>query len=503
MKLLVLEKTEYDDWISKLRYVEYQDPKGYEGVRYIRCSEAGISFPKSIEPLIVDENVNGSGLIEIATGEQVYIFEENDIKKHIQKREGRRNVDPNKLYELAASRRHNYPNISLVYPTHNNYTSTEKVILDKPIKVQNLSDGDLILIQRKSIEELISDCEHEIWKRGVSVSYCARMLRSGEDFLESLGHIEGNKVSRLEEETSYMFRGQRPKVALLYTDEDTNIASYVRTHFDSLDKASGSDCDVLFIENPRAVDSASFWKGSLDEISYVIWRSLGWERSKPYNKAEVYDVAKALDIPLDMLPCALTSEDGEIISESIIKLEGDLTSTFREIFRGYQDNASANLFRSDDVDSEPSDSMEEFKDKEKPVCFLSHNSNDKEIVRKVAASLHTFGIDTWFDEWEILPGDSIVGKIEEGLRKATHLVVFLSKKAVSSSWVSEEINTSLYHAISSKKLAVIPVVIEECEIPMILGSFAQVREMSPGRIATNIQNAVLGITGKPPVKNRA
>lgn len=80
MKLLVLEKTEYDHWISKLRYVDYKDSKGYEGVRYIRCSEAGISFPRSIEPLIVDENVNGSGLIEMATGEQAYIFEENDIR---------------------------------------------------------------------------------------------------------------------------------------------------------------------------------------------------------------------------------------------------------------------------------------------------------------------------------------------------------------------------------------------------------------------------------------
>ena len=74
----------------------------------------------------------------------------------------------------------------------------------------------------------------------------------------------------------------------------------------------------------------------MDEISHLIWRSLGWENSQPYNKAEVYEIAKGLGIPIDMLPCAVTFMDGKIIPDSITKLEGNLTRVFRKIFSRFQ-----------------------------------------------------------------------------------------------------------------------------------------------------------------------
>jgi len=297
-------------------------------------------------------------------------------------------------------------------------------------------------------------------------------------------------------------------VILLYTDEDIHVASYVRTHFDSLEKASGSDCDVLFIENPRSIERSIYWRGILDEVSYIIWKSLGWEASKPYNKAEAYDLAKTFMVPIDILPCALVFVNGKLLYDSISRLEGDLTTTFRQIFIGFQKNVGHDepgflnrLFhfrRKTAITSQ--NNMADDKMAQRPLCFLSHNSNDKNVVRRVAASLHTFSIDTWFDEWEILPGDSIAGKVAEGLRKASHLIVFLSKAAVSSNWVIEEMNTALYHAISSKQLAIIPVAIEDCDIPMIIGSYAHIKEDDPRAIATNIRQAVLGVTTKPPVQ---
>jgi hypothetical protein len=35
--------------------------------------------------------------------------------------------------------------------------------------------------------------------------------------------------------------------------------------------------------------------------------------------------------------------------------------------------------------------------------FLSHNSKDKEFVRRLAAQLRLGGGDVWLDEWEINP----------------------------------------------------------------------------------------------------
>jgi hypothetical protein len=44
--------------------------------------------------------------------------------------------------------------------------------------------------------------------------------------------------------------------------------------------------------------------------------------------------------------------------------------------------------------------------------FISHASEDKErFVIKFSEYLLEKGIDVWLDRWEMLPGDSLVGKI--------------------------------------------------------------------------------------------
>lgn len=55
--------------------------------------------------------------------------------------------------------------------------------------------------------------------------------------------------------------------------------------------------------------------------------------------------------------------------------------------------------------------------------FLSHSSKDKQVVRELAERLKADGVRVWFDEWEILPGDSIFAKIEEGLENSRVLVL--------------------------------------------------------------------------------
>ncbi|WP_419723310.1 TIR domain-containing protein [Streptosporangium roseum] len=40
---------------------------------------------------------------------------------------------------------------------------------------------------------------------------------------------------------------------------------------------------------------------------------------------------------------------------------------------------------------------------------LSHNHRGKAHVRALAVQLRLVGADVWLDEWEIMPGDSIVG----------------------------------------------------------------------------------------------
>jgi len=64
--------------------------------------------------------------------------------------------------------------------------------------------------------------------------------------------------------------------------------------------------------------------------------------------------------------------------------------------------------------------------------FLSHNSADKPFVQQLATDLKRLGVNVWFDKWEIRVGDSLMWRIEEGIRENEYLGIVLSPEAISS-----------------------------------------------------------------------
>ncbi len=100
--------------------------------------------------------------------------------------------------------------------------------------------------------------------------------------------------------------------------------------------------------------------------------------------------------------------------------------------------------------------------------FLSHNSKDKPFVRRLARDLGRHGVPTWFDELEILPGDSLVEKIQEGISNMRYLGVVLSSNSVGSSWVKKEVNVALVEGLAKKRVVVVPMLISSCAVPPIL-----------------------------------
>ena len=100
--------------------------------------------------------------------------------------------------------------------------------------------------------------------------------------------------------------------------------------------------------------------------------------------------------------------------------------------------------------------------------FLSHSSFDKEIVVSVALDLKEKGIDTWLDAFDILPGESIIDKINIGLNECDYILVFISKNSNASNWVKKEWETILWDEINSNKVKVIPIKLDDSEVPKIL-----------------------------------
>ncbi len=100
--------------------------------------------------------------------------------------------------------------------------------------------------------------------------------------------------------------------------------------------------------------------------------------------------------------------------------------------------------------------------------FISHSHKDKRFVEWLANSLAASGIDVWYDDWEIKVGDSILEKVNEGISQSDFLIVVLSKSSVNSRWVREELNAASAEMIEKAGIKILPVLIEDVELPILL-----------------------------------
>lgn len=136
-----------------------------------------------------------------------------------------------------------------------------------------------------------------------------------------------------------------------------------------------------------------------------------------------------------------------------------------------------------------------------PKVFVSHASEDKDkFVEKFARKLIGDGIDAWLDKWEMKPGDSIVDRIfEEGIKNANAILIVLSNTSVQKSWVREEMNAGFVKRIKDKT-KLIPIVIDDCDIPESLKStyWIRINDLSDySKEYDEIKMAILGTTNKP------
>jgi len=131
-----------------------------------------------------------------------------------------------------------------------------------------------------------------------------------------------------------------------------------------------------------------------------------------------------------------------------------------------------------------------------PKVFVSHASEDKQrFVLGFAEKLRQNGVDAWLDKWEMLPGDSLVEKIfEEGLKEAQAVIIVISNHSINKPWVKEELNASVVNKIS-KGTKIIPVVIDECEVPESLKSTVWERVTDTNNYQESLDRILASIFG--------
>lgn len=138
-----------------------------------------------------------------------------------------------------------------------------------------------------------------------------------------------------------------------------------------------------------------------------------------------------------------------------------------------------------------------------PKVFVSHASEDKaHFVIQFAERLRSNGIDAWVDKWEIKVGDSLVKKIfDEGLGAAQAVIVVLSRNSVQKPWVREELDHAVVSKIS-EGTRIIPLVLDDCEVPHALKATKWVSFRDPSAYDSSFNEIVATIFGasdKPPL----
>jgi hypothetical protein len=100
--------------------------------------------------------------------------------------------------------------------------------------------------------------------------------------------------------------------------------------------------------------------------------------------------------------------------------------------------------------------------------FISHRRADAIQAERLANDIRSAGHKVWLDDWEINIGDSIVGRMQEGLEASAYLVLCYSGIGVAVPWVSREWMSALARQMSGSNVKLLPIVLSGGGPPAIL-----------------------------------
>lgn len=93
--------------------------------------------------------------------------------------------------------------------------------------------------------------------------------------------------------------------------------------------------------------------------------------------------------------------------------------------------------------------------------FLSHKSDNKDLVREFKKTLEAVGLDPWLDEDEMPPGTPLHRGIREGFKNSCAAVFFITPEFVDEKVIANEINYAMGEKTNKgEKFSIISLVFE-------------------------------------------
>ena len=315
MKLRIGSKNKYDKWFSSFR-MKAMSPYGEDETRWTDIDKVIRSTPPTDYQIIdVPPTIKISELIQKIAGAK-------PVTTH-KTRDGRTLIKEHYLYCLSASA---------------DELDTAKSLSDYPIE----EDDVLLLGIYEHVEPDMAVYRALLWR---DVTDFSRIVRERKDFEQSKGlmfrpppppkGVTSSLLGSWSAGSAFHRAGLRPvEGVLLYTDEDVDIAKYVRLNFSYIDVMTGHHLNLYVLENPtkiKGISPRTYWKAYLDGKLYLILTLLGWTRTKPYAKEETYKIAEKLGLYSDALPCLTVFGDITSDEKIVLSIGDDLPGFFRAV----------------------------------------------------------------------------------------------------------------------------------------------------------------------------
>ncbi|MEM9824220.1 MAG: toll/interleukin-1 receptor domain-containing protein, partial [Bacteroidota bacterium] len=138
--------------------------------------------------------------------------------------------------------------------------------------------------------------------------------------------------------------------------------------------------------------------------------------------------------------------------------------------------------------------------------FLSHNSQDKPFVEKLAFQLDLEkDLEPWLDKWNLIPGDPWQEGLEEALEKSDVCAVFIGPSGIGP-WQNEEMRDAIDRRVTAGKgkYRVIPILLpgatreERGKLPRFLTRSTWVEFRGSVKDPEAYHRLLSGIRGIPP-----
>ena len=101
--------------------------------------------------------------------------------------------------------------------------------------------------------------------------------------------------------------------------------------------------------------------------------------------------------------------------------------------------------------------------------FVSYAHEDEAWVRVLAENLHRAGRDVFFDRWEVVGGDRLSQRLQQGLAASNVVVLVVSRAAVGTQWWQEEFAAAMAGAVAGVQ-RLVPVLLDDVPLPPFVAS---------------------------------